>query len=78
MKKWAAEFIRSRESLEDNSRSGLPCTTTTQENIERIPQMAMDSRHLTVNHIAHVMGISHKRVENILLKELGMSKVLAR
>ena len=39
VKKWAAEFKRGRESLEDDPRSGRPSTITTQENIDRIHQM---------------------------------------
>ena len=36
VKKWAAEFKRGRESLEDDRRSGCPSTATTQKNIDRI------------------------------------------
>ena len=78
VKKWAAEFKRSRESLEDDPRSGRSSTATTQQNIDRIHQMVIDDRCLTVNHIAYVMSISLERVENILHKELGMSMVSNR
>ena len=78
VKKWAAEFKRGRKSLEDDPRLGRPFTATTQENIDRIHQMVMNDRRLTINHLANVIGISRERVENILHNELGMSKVLTR
>ena len=77
VKKWAAEFKR-RESLEDDPRSGRPSTATTQENIDRIHQMVMNDRRLTISHLANVISISRERVENILHNEPGMSKVSAR
>ena len=78
VKKWAAEFKRGRESLEDDQRSGRPSTATTQENIDRIHQMVMNDRQLIISHLANVISISRERVENILHNELGMSKVSAR
>ena len=51
---------------------------TTQENIDSIHQMVMDDRLLTVNYIANIMSFSHEQVENIIHKELGMSKVSAQ
>ena len=77
MKKWAAEFKRGRESLEDDPRSGRPASATTQENINRVHHMVMDDRRLTVNQIADAVAISRERVENILHQELDMSKVSA-
>ena len=60
VKKWAGEFKRGRESLEDDPRSGHPSTATTQENIDCIHKMVMDDRYLTVNHIANVISISRE------------------
>ena len=42
VQKWAAEFKRGSESLEDDPRSGRPATATTQENINRVHHMVMD------------------------------------
>ena len=78
VKKWAVEFMRGRESLEDDPRSERPSTATTQEHIDRIHQMVMKDRRLTISHLANVISISRERVENILHNELGMSKVSAR
>ena len=78
VKKWTAEFKRGRESLEDDPRSGRPSTATTQEKIGRIHQMVMNNRPLTISHLANVISISREQVKNILLNELGMSKVSTR
>ena len=51
VQKWAAEFKRGRDSLEDDRRSGRPGTATTQENIDRVHHVVMDERRLTVNRI---------------------------
>ena len=75
VKKWAAEFKKGRESLEDDPRSGHPASATTQKNIDHVYHMVMDDRCLTVNQIAYAVAIFHERVENILHQELGMSKV---
>ena len=77
VKKWAVEFKRGRENLEDDPRSRRPSTSTIQENIDRIHQMVMNDRRLTISHSANIISISRERVENILYNKLGMSKVSA-
>ncbi|XP_076029120.1 histone-lysine N-methyltransferase SETMAR-like [Oratosquilla oratoria] len=76
VQKWAAEFKRARENLKDDPRSGRPAATaTTQENIDCLHHMIMGDRRLTVNQIGNTVGVSGERVENILHKELDVSKV---
>ena len=78
VKKWAAKFKWGRESLEDDPKSGCPSTATTQKNIDHIQQMVMNDRRLTISLLANDISTSRERVENILLNELGISKVSAR
>ena len=40
--------------------------------------MVINDSRLIISHLANVISISHKLVENILHNELGMSKVTAR
>ncbi|XP_041349335.1 protein GVQW3-like [Gigantopelta aegis] len=78
VKKWAAEFKRGRESLEDDPRPGRPVTVTTQETIAKIHDIIMAYRRVTGRYIATELGISQERIHAVIHNELQMSKVLAR
>ena len=56
VKKWAAEFKRRMESLQNDPRSGHPSTATTQENIDRFHQIVMNERQLTISHLVNVIS----------------------
>ena len=43
-KKWAAEFRRGRECMEDYEQSGYPIETTTDENVELVHILIMCDR----------------------------------
>jgi histone-lysine N-methyltransferase SETMAR len=78
VKKWAAEFKRGRQSLEDDPRPGRPVTVTTRETINAIHDMILADRRIKQRYIATQLGISQERVHAIILNELHMTKVSAR
>ena len=78
IKKWVAEFKRGRESIEDDPRNGRPATSTSQENVNKICDMIIEDRRLKIREIAETVGISYERTQNIIVNELGFSKVSAR
>ena len=78
VKKWAAEFKRGRESIEDDAGSGRPKDTTTDENVKIVHNLVMCDRRRDLRSIASEVGISFGAVQTILTDILGMSKVSAR
>jgi transposase len=51
IKKWAAEFKRSRNGLEDDPREGRPKNATTPEIIEQV--------HDTSTHVLHIAAVGN-------------------
>ena len=73
-RKWAAEFKRGRESLEDANRCGRPVSVGTQENITNVLDMVMADRRVTTRHIASALGISQTKINCILTEDLEMKR----
>jgi transposase len=57
VKKWAKKYKHGRESLQDDSRSGIPSTTITEENVDAVLQLIMADKRVTIEKIAEVLGI---------------------
>ena len=73
VKKWAAEFKRGRESLEDDPRPGRSVTVSTQETIDKIHDMILADRRINQRYIATQLGISQERVHAIIHNECDES-----
>ena len=72
--KWAAEFKRERESIDDD-----PKYATTDENVEIMQNLIMCDRRRDLRSIAsEEVGIRFGAVQTIITDILGMSKVSAR
>ena len=78
VKKWAAEFKRGRESVEDDGRSGRPNDATADENVNVVHTLVMCDRRRDLQSIASEVGISFGAVQSILTDILGMSKLSSR
>ena len=76
VKKWAAEFRRGRESVEDYE--WHPKEATTDENVELVHRLIMFDRRRSLRDIAGQIGIRFGAVQYILTNILGMSKASAR
>ena len=78
VEKWAAEFKRGRESVDDDGWSGRPKNATTDENVKVVLTLDMYCRRRDLPSIAKEVGIRFGTVQSILTNILRMSKVLAR
>ena len=71
VKKWAAEFKRGRESVEDDGLSGR---FKDDENVKVMHTLVMCDKRRDLQSIASEVGISFGAVQSILTNILGMSK----
>ncbi|UYV76490.1 hypothetical protein LAZ67_14000659 [Cordylochernes scorpioides] len=69
LKKWVAAFKLGRISTEDEHRPGRPVESVTQENIDKIHDLVMLDRRMTVCQI---------EVDRIMREHLGLRKLSAR
>ena len=62
----------------DDPKSGRPCFSTTNTNIEEVQQLVHSDCRLTICVIANKVGMDEKTVRTILVDTLGMRKVCAK
>ncbi|UYV62215.1 hypothetical protein LAZ67_1008243 [Cordylochernes scorpioides] len=77
VKKWVAAFKLGRISTEDEHRPGRPVESVTQENIEKIHDLVMLDRRMTVRQIEETLGIPKTTVDRIMREHLGLRKLSA-
>ena len=71
-------FVEGREDVEDDPKSGRPCTSTTDTNIKKVRQLLRSDRRLTIRVIANEVEIDKETVRTILVDISGMRKVCAK
>ena len=64
--------------MEDDPKSGRPCTSTADSNIEKVQQLVRSDHRLTICVIANEIGMDKEMVSTILVDTLGMRKVCAK
>ena len=68
-------FQDGREDVEDDERPG---TSTTDENVEKVKEMVMNDRRITIREVADDVGISIGSCHDIFSNVLGMKRVAAK
>ena len=75
---WHKQFVEGRGDVEDDPKSGRPCTSTTDIDIKKVQQLVCSDRCLTICVIANKVGMDKETVRTILVDTLGMQKVCAK
>ena len=73
--KWYKCFQDGREDVEDDER---PSTSTTDANVEKVQEMVMNDRWITIREVADDVGISVGSCYEIFSNVLGMRRVTAK
>ena len=55
---WYKRFSEGRESVEDDDRSGRPNTSINEDQIEKVKQMILENRRITIREVSDEIGIS--------------------
>ena len=55
---WCKRFQYGREDVEDDERPGRPSTSPTDESVEKVKEMVMNDRQITIREVADDVGIS--------------------
>jgi len=76
--RWHKSFLDGRESVEDEPRSGRPCTSKMDENVTKARDLVSNDRRLTVRMISSVLNLNRQTVHEILTFDLGMQKICAK
>ena len=75
---WIRRFREGRTSLEDNEREGRPKTAVTEVNSEKVRQLILNDRRVTVREIQSETGLCVASIHHIIHEELHMRKLTAR
>ena len=73
---WYKRFQDGREDVEDDERPGRP--STTDENVEKVKEMIMNDRRITIREVADDIGLSIGSCHEIFSNVLGMKRVAAK
>ena len=75
---WHKRSVKGSEDVKDDLKSGRPCTSITDTNIEKVWQLVCSDHRLTIRVIADEVGMDKETVHTILVDTLGMQKVCAK
>jgi hypothetical protein len=75
--KWFERYLGGAESTDDEQRSGLASTSTTEENLEN-NEMVRADKTLMIREISNALNMSFGAVQLLLTNNLNMRQVSAK
>ncbi|KAG9462962.1 hypothetical protein GDO78_022737 [Eleutherodactylus coqui] len=75
---WIEKFKRGRTSVRHEEGAGRPSTSTTDDNIERVRELILLDRRVTVDYVANHLQISHGSAYTIIHDRLGFRNICAK
>lgn len=76
--RWYNRFMEGREDINADDRAGRPSTSTTEDNLEKIKDLVLENRRITVREVEEEVGISYGSCEAIMVNTLGLRCVAAK
>ena len=73
---WYKRFQDGREDIEDDERPGRPSISTTDENVEKMKEIVMNGRRITIREVADDVNISIGSCHEIFSNVLGMKRII--
>jgi transposase len=71
---WFKQFREGWELLEDDELSGRPTTSRNEQTIEKVCQLVMQDRHITLRMLSVELNVSKDTIRAIMHDDLGMKK----
>lgn len=73
--RWVERFKSGRTTIEDDPRSGRPNTAINKESVKAVEKIVEQNERVSIRKVAKDVGISTRKVHEILHDCLGVSKV---